>query len=56
MNYDDYMGEVNENEISDGNIKIDELSLGKKQMPVKLHIKKQEVLKLNNKKRNSYWN
>lgn len=50
MNYDDYMGEVNENEISDGNMKIDELSLGKKQMPVKLHIKKQEVKKTFNKR------
>jgi hypothetical protein len=44
MSYnDDYMGEVNENEISDANLRIDDLSLGKKQMPVKLHIKKQEV-------------
>jgi len=43
MNYDDYMGEINENDISEGNLKVDDIPLGKKQMPVKLHIKKQEV-------------
>lgn len=45
MNYEDYMGEINENQISETNMRMDELSLGKKQMPVKLHIKKQEVYK-----------
>lgn len=44
MSYDDYMGEINENEISDANMRMDEISLGKKQMPVKLHIRKQEVI------------
>ncbi len=43
MNYDDYMGEIDENEVSETNIRMDDLSLGKKQMPVKSHIKKQEV-------------
>jgi len=43
-NNDDYMGDINENEISgEGGINMDNLSIGKKQMPVKLHIRKQEV-------------
>ncbi len=45
MNYEDYIGEINENEISETNMRMDELSLRKKQIPVKLHIKKQEVFK-----------
>ena len=44
MSYNvEYMGDINENEISEGGACMDDLSLGKKQMPVKLHIKKQEV-------------
>ena len=42
-NNDDYMGDINENEISDAGANMDNLSLGKKQIPVKLHIRKQEV-------------
>ena len=41
---EEYMGDINENEISDGQVNMDNLSIGKKQMPVKLHIKKQEVI------------
>ena len=42
-NNDDYMGDINENEISNASGNMDNLSLGKKQIPVKLHIRKQEV-------------
>ena len=47
FNNDDYMGDINENEISgDQGMHMDNLSVGKKQMPVKLHIRKQEVLNI----------
>lgn len=42
-NNDEYMGDINENEISEGQVRMDDLSAGKKHMPVKLHIRKQEV-------------
>ena len=45
FNNDDYMGDINENEISgDAGFHMDNLSIGKKQIPVKLHIRKQEVI------------
>ncbi len=46
-NNEDYMGEINDNENSDDvGINMDNLTTGKKQMPVKLNIRKQEVNKI----------
>ncbi len=41
MNYEDYEGD--ENDISMGNFNLDTKTMGKNNIPVKLHIKKQEV-------------
>ena len=40
---DEYMGDINENDISDGQFNMDNVSMGKKQMPVKMNLRKQEV-------------
>ena len=48
-NNDDYMGDMNDNEnTNDHDINLDDLSSGKKQIPIKLHIRKQEVKKIYN--------